>query len=155
MELRNRETAAVLTERVFRQELYYVSLPKTLTDDTVDPFGYDIVRPSIPPATYSPYTKTVRDGVEQHEDDEWYERYVFETATDPADVAAIDAAAATSVRLERLRLLQETDWTQLGDVVSPAGYAEYRQALRDVPQQEGFPHQVTWPTLPTITRLEL
>ena len=30
----------------------------------------------------------------------------------------------------------------------PVEWAEYRQALRDVPEQEGFPFNVTWPQEP-------
>ena len=57
MELRNRETGAVLTEKEFRKELCCVSLPKKLTDETVDPFEYDIVRAASPAAIYSPYSR--------------------------------------------------------------------------------------------------
>lgn len=52
-------------------------------------------------------------------------------------------------RAERDRLLNLTDWTQLADApVDKTTWATYRQALRDVPQQEGFPDNVTWPTKP-------
>lgn len=55
-----------------------------------------------------------------------------------------------SVRLTRNQLLAETDWTQAKDVPDAvsAKWAPYRQALRDVPQQAGFPDNVTWPTKP-------
>lgn len=58
--------------------------------------------------------------------------------------------AADIVRAERARLLQASDWTQLGDIDAgvKARYASYRQALRDIPEQEGFPFTVTWPELP-------
>lgn len=49
----------------------------------------------------------------------------------------------------RNKLLQESDWTQLTD--SPADKAEwaaYRQALRDITDQTGFPNSITWPTEP-------
>lgn len=56
---------------------------------------------------------------------------------------------ATSVRAERDRLLTASDWTQVSDApVDQAAWAEYRQALRDVPSQEGFPHSVVWPVKP-------
>ena len=51
------------------------------------------------------------------------------------------------IRLERDRLLLESDWTQMQDV--PANvrqkYQAYRKALRDLPQQVGFPLDITWP----------
>lgn len=58
--------------------------------------------------------------------------------------------AAESVRLERTQRLQATDWTQLGDIDTAvkASYTAYRQSLRDIPEQEGFPFNVVWPELP-------
>lgn len=60
-----------------------------------------------------------------------------------------DAAAATEVRAERTRRLAASDWTQVSDApVDQAAWAAYRAALRDVPQQPGFPHSVIWPERP-------
>jgi hypothetical protein len=54
------------------------------------------------------------------------------------------------VRAIRNSLLAETDWTQLND--SPLklneGWVSYRQLLRDIPKQEGFPNNIVWPTKP-------
>ena len=57
---------------------------------------------------------------------------------------------AAQARAERDRLLAASDWTQLPDVheATRAAWAEYRQALRDVPQQDGFPLTITWPERP-------
>jgi hypothetical protein len=53
------------------------------------------------------------------------------------------------VRTERNKLLSESDWTQLSDApVDKAAWATYRQALRDVPNQTGFPSEITWPDAP-------
>jgi len=57
---------------------------------------------------------------------------------------------AKEARAERNRLLAETDWTQVADSpVDAEAWASYRQALRDIPQQAGFPTDVTWPTKPS------
>lgn len=45
-------------------------------------------------------------------------------------------------------LLAETDWWALSDKTMTQEQIDYRQALRDVPQQEGFPANITWPTKP-------
>jgi hypothetical protein len=64
----------------------------------------------------------------------------------------VDAPDAAPARAERDRLLLASDWTQLLD--SPlsaevkAAWATYRQALRDVTAQQGFPADVTWPEHP-------
>jgi hypothetical protein len=61
-----------------------------------------------------------------------------------------DAEKTGQVRSERDRLIAETDWTQGKDIADSvsAKYTTYRQALRDVPTQTGFPWDVQWPTKP-------
>jgi hypothetical protein len=57
---------------------------------------------------------------------------------------------AALAREERNTRLSDTDWTQLADApVDKEAWAAYRQALRDVPSQEGFPLTVQWPEPPT------
>ena len=59
------------------------------------------------------------------------------------------AAAEREVRAERDRLLAACDWTQVNDApVDASAWAAYRQALRDVPAQVGFPEAVEWPVAP-------
>lgn len=70
------------------------------------------------------------------------------TALTVQQIADRDAAMAASIRLERDRKLAETDWTALSDVTMSAEMAAYRQALRDITAQEGFPHSVNWPVKP-------
>lgn len=55
-------------------------------------------------------------------------------------------------RVDRDALLAKSDWTQMADVslteTQKTAWREYRQALRDVTSQAGFPWQVDWPTKP-------
>lgn len=63
--------------------------------------------------------------------------------------AGANDRAAAEIRTERDAKLKESDWTQLVDApVDKAAWAIYRQALRDIPQQDGFPHNITWPAEP-------
>lgn len=57
-------------------------------------------------------------------------------------------AEKVSVRNQRDLLLAATDWTQCADIsqATKDKWAPYRKALRDVPQQAGFPFDVIWPT---------
>ena len=56
------------------------------------------------------------------------------------------AGAAATARAERDRRLAACDWTQVADApVDRAAWAAYRQALRDVPDQPGFPDVIAWP----------
>jgi hypothetical protein len=55
---------------------------------------------------------------------------------------------AAEVREFRNAALAATDFMGLSDYPAKAGELEYRQALRDVPQQAGFPNAHTWPNKP-------
>ena len=65
-------------------------------------------------------------------------------------LAGADIRKAAKVREERNEKLAATDWTQAADVPQSIkdNYASYRQALRDLPTQTGFPWTITWPTQP-------
>jgi hypothetical protein len=67
-----------------------------------------------------------------------------------AIAAAMLEQLADSIRSDRNVLLSQTDWSQAVDAPQAIKdkYATYRQALRDIPQQEGFPATVVWPTQP-------
>lgn len=58
--------------------------------------------------------------------------------------------AAAEARKQRDTLMAATDWTQLDDYpkANKAAWKNYRQQLRDVPQQSGFPETIIWPTSP-------
>ncbi|MBT5796771.1 MAG: hypothetical protein HOI09_05210 [Porticoccaceae bacterium] len=62
--------------------------------------------------------------------------------------AEINAALAADVRAERNTKLAESDWRASQDVTMSDAWRTYRQALRDVPAQSGFPTNVTWPIEP-------
>ena len=53
------------------------------------------------------------------------------------------------VRAKRNSLLAETDYLALTDTTLTSEMATYRQELRDIPSQAGFPTDVTWPVKPT------
>ena len=59
---------------------------------------------------------------------------------------------ASVIREERNKLLAESDWTQTVDSPFDAdqklAWALYRETLRTIPQQEGFPETVNWPPKP-------
>jgi len=75
-----------------------------------------------------------------------------------ASVASSEAAAlqrfGAEMREYRDTLLLQSDWVELPSAAtresaeSLAAWAIYRQALRDVPAQEGFPTNIVWPTKP-------
>ena len=74
----------------------------------------------------------------------------------PADPTEeeLKEAKAKEVRAQRDALLEETDYLLMPDYPISAEDLEavkaYRQALRDVPEQEGFPYTVVWPEKPSV-----
>lgn len=66
-----------------------------------------------------------------------------------ADIDAETEAKAAQVRSERNANLAASDWTQVLDApVDQAAWAAYRQALRDISVQSGFPWNIDWPVAP-------
>ena len=55
---------------------------------------------------------------------------------------------AAEIRNQRDMLLTETDWRFRSDMNPSQEWINYCQALRDIPQQEGFPWEVIFPTKP-------
>ena len=56
---------------------------------------------------------------------------------------------ANNIRSQRNALLQQSDWTQVANApVDTQAWATYRQALRDITEQPGFPDNVQWPAIP-------
>ena len=93
------------------------------------------------------------------EDTESYgiELYNLLTTTQVGSVAAcpqseIDEDAARSVRAERNAILLRYDWIANQDVTltNQADWLTYRQHLRDIPEQAGFPHVIDWGTEPSL-----
>ncbi len=56
--------------------------------------------------------------------------------------------ASRNVRQQRNELLSQTDWMALSDNVMQPSWGTYRQALRDLTTQSGFPYLVVWPSKP-------
>jgi hypothetical protein len=121
------------------------SFAKQISDETAAGFNCFPVAPTEPPA--ADYTINLeRTAVKQG--GSWVEEWIATPAT-PEQIAKRTEAKATEVRQQRNALLADCDWTQLPD--SPAdheAWAAYRQELRDVTAQEGFPWDVTWPEAP-------
>ena len=82
------------------------------------------------------------------------QRYAYNGEVTVEDIPMTEEEA----RAKRDKLLAETDWTQVMDAPIDAAtreaYRAYRQALRDIPEQEGFPETITWPELPSVTKAD-
>ena len=146
MEIRIRETGQVMFEGEFRSMHPDTSFPVPLTVEILDAFAADPVLEG-PQAQPTRYQTAFRDGVEQI-DGQWFTKYSVADMDDEAK-AAKDIRQAESVRSDRNQRLKDCDWTQLVDsTADKQAWAAYRQALRDVPAQAGFPWEVVWPDQP-------
>lgn len=167
MELRNRTTGAVITDSQFRSAHPNISFPRVLTPDILAGFDYDPILEGPQAQTTPPYQISVRDGIEQV-GGQWFTKYiagpVFQDYTDDQGVVHTaseqweaycfdkDAAQKEVVRADRNKRLADCDWTQLVDSpLSPdakLAWQLYRETLRMVPEQPGFPWNVQWPPEP-------
>jgi hypothetical protein len=147
MQLRNRITGVVIADSQLRSENPNTSFPEVLTPEIIDAFGYDPVLEGPQAVTIPPYQYSQYDGVVEVRG-QWFTHYIAVTPDDKQK-AAMDVTQGNFVRTDRNRRLAESDWTQLPD--APADkevWASYRQELREVTNQAGFPWNITWPEAP-------
>ena len=159
MQIRIRETGAVVYESEFRALHPNTSMPPQLSEELLNEFGADVVFEGPQATGGTVYQYSQRSGVEQL-DGKWYTKYILgpvftdgETTAaeqETAYKAQKDTEQAKSVRQSRDEKLKATDWSQGKDIADSvsAKYTTYRQELRDVPAQAGFPWTVQWPTQP-------
>lgn len=161
MQVRVRTTGAVMYEAEFRAYQQANGGPTwgQTTDEILDSLGADVVFEGPQATGGTVYQYSMPDGVEQV-DGKWYTKHILGPVfTDTEDSsaaeqeaaykAAKDAEQAKSVRQQRGEKLKDSDWTQVIDApVDQAAWATYRQALRDITAQEGFPWTITWPEQP-------
>lgn len=84
-------------------------------------------------------------------DGEWKRNWTIVSAT-TEQIAARTAVKEKQVRAQRNSRLAATDWTQSNDsplnAEAKSAWAFYREVLRMVPEQPGFPWNVSWPPAP-------
>jgi len=85
-------------------------------------------------------------------DGTWQEQWI-ETDATAEQRTERTTAKANDARAERDSLIAETDWIIVKAKETSTTVATemktYRQALRDLPSADGFPHTMTWPTKPS------
>ena len=127
-----------------RRDNPQTSFPKKISDAMLASYGIFGVTPDTQP-DYDPLVQAVmHDLVPRFDGRVW--RVGYAVTNRPLD------QAEQAVRNQRDRLLADSDWivimhTEKGTNI-PAAWEIYRQSLRDITSQPGFPHNVTWPTKP-------
>jgi hypothetical protein len=167
-EYRNRTTGAVNTQGEIRRSMPNTSLPRVWTSSICDSLGIDPVLAAPAPTPSGEYKSVGRNGVVQDANGNWVQAYVerdmfadyvdeegvtvTKASQEEAYTATKNAEAALAARNTRDGLIASCDWMAIkafeaGTTVGTE-WATYRQALRDVSAQAGFPNDITWPTQP-------
>ena len=168
MQIRIKSTGAVMYESEFRAYTKANGGPswETTTTEVLEALGADVVFEGPQATGGTVYQYSQANGVEQV-DGKWYTKYILgpvfidqvvdgvtTTAAEQevAYKAAKDIDQAKSVRSTRDTKLAECDWRVIKAAETAttldAAWATYRQALRDVTAQSGFPWTITWPDAP-------
>jgi hypothetical protein len=171
MEIRIRQSGAVMFWNEFR-DLLLAQNPLELitvapqTEEWLNAHGADVVLEGPQATGGTVYQYSMRQGVEQDSQGRWFTKYVLgpiftdtaATENQPAKTAAEkvaaykamkDAEQAKAVRQSRTTMLKDSDWTQIADsTADKTAWATYRQQLRDITAQSGFPWTVIWPSQP-------
>ena len=139
-----------VTESEIRRKFPGTSFPKSF--DGLDLSSYGAVsvtlidHPSIDVTTHK-----LEEGDPSLVDGSWQQTWnVIELTSE--ELQKKTESKAANARIERNQKLAASDWTQIPNNAlsdeSKTAWATYRQSLRDITADSGFPHSITWPNQP-------
>ena len=143
-------------EKNFRMLFKNTSFPDFLTPDVVEPFGFGVYEYTPPPEPKR-FTKVVEDTPKKGEGGIFYQTWKVVSMTD-TEISAVTKEKEAEVRSDRNMKLFMSDWTQTNDVSAYFSndfineWADYRNNLRNITKQKGFPWDIRWPLPPTIDK---
>lgn len=125
-----------------RMDFANISFPADASDESINYLNVYKVQQTERPSydTYDDGIKILVDSVELV-NEKWVQKWIIENVN--------EELAIINVRRKRDKLLSETDWMALSDNILTEEWAAYRQALREIPQQTGFPFDVDFPVKPS------
>lgn len=137
--------------RELRQDNPSVSFPEKPSPSLLAEWGvFELVQTQQPSVDY---TKNVVSGTPQKINGVWTQKWDIVDASE-AEITSRIKNITQDARAERDRRLADTDWMVTKaletNTTIPTELVKYRQALRDVPSQIGFPHTVVWPDKPEV-----
>jgi hypothetical protein len=130
-----------------------VTFSEKATASETEPYGYGVFEWAYP-NTDLLYTKSVDSvGLTKHSDGVWRDTFIERDAT-LGEIKARTDDKAFFIRQQRNGLLIQSDFSQLLDAPdyvknNLTAWNQYRQNLRDLSLQSGFPWSVTFPTKPS------
>jgi hypothetical protein len=127
-----------------RRDNPQVSFPRKLSDEMLAQFGVYPLSTSARPQ-YNPQTHYLKESSPQQISGVWKVGYTVE----PLSSSQVEA----TMREKRNALLAETDWrvskAYEEKIEVPTELVKYRQKLRDITTQQGFPYEIIWPQKPS------
>ena len=162
-EYRNRTTGEIKTQGELRRDNPNMSMPRVWNSNTHDALNVDPVLAAPKPTEgIGQYQYVARNGIVQDDNNNWVWAWEIrdmfsdddELGTKAEQEAAFqaeqDSNKALNKRLERNKLLSETDWWASSDLTMTSAQTTYRQALRDITTHSNWPHLEAddWPTKP-------
>jgi len=125
------------------------SFPKSIPDEMLVDYGVHSVTVLNAPVYDEATQRIEQDAQPTESGGQWAIRWTV------TDLSASELAEKLEIKKQEVRMYRNTtiascDWTQVADApVDQAAWATYRQALRDITAQAGFPDNVTWPEKPS------
>lgn len=139
-------------EKNFRMLFRNTSFPEVLSPEVVEPFGFGVYEFTAQPHPKR-FTKVVEDSPIKGNDGIYRQAWKFISMTESEKKAVTDEKAA-EVRNERNMKLYMCDWTQLPESEELNSkefikeWKDYRNQLRNITTQKGFPWNILWPEPP-------
>lgn len=143
---RDRTTGEVKSKIQLKMESR-MSLPAVWNDSVLEALNVDAVTQQDMPNYNYETEKVELNTLAEQVDGEWVQGWTVSTMT-AEEKTVKDAESAAAARQHRDALLQATDWMAMSDTTLSTEWSTYRQALRDISAQDGFPYTITWPTEP-------
>ena len=123
------------------------SFPAVMSEEELAEWGVFAVEEEITPA-YNEQTESIDLQAPSLVNGLWLRAWLV-TSASTEEMEQRKIIKSAEVRRRRNRLLSETDYSQISDFqgseAEKLNFAQFRQQLRDLPQQEGFPFSYVWP----------
>lgn len=133
-----------------RQDNPDVSFPVVITSEILQEFGVFYLEDN-PPTNVDPYRSVRKTDITFTSTGEWVQNYEVVPATEQ-EIKTRTVSESETVRLNRDKLLTKSDWVVIKALENSQplsfDWAEYRQQLRDITAQPGFPFNIQWPSAP-------
>ena len=124
------------------------SFPCNITEELAAQWNVFPVIEEEKPVYHERIQKCVRNSEPTFDGSHWRVDWTVSSKTEE-ETTQYDADKSAEIRTDRNKRLADTDWWAVSDRTMSSGQTEYRDLLRKVPQQTGFPLSVTWQTKPS------